>query len=123
MTLQEQYDAAMFEFSRGEYAVAADRLKALLAQDGAYFDAQLALGILRARERFPADFRGWHNPQRIVELRQLGEFAGERFHQPIAEGFGLAGISHNAERQHGDFLFGWYARDPPRGQFPNQDRD
>jgi Flp pilus assembly protein TadD len=45
MTLQDQYDAAMFDFSRGEFAAAVAKLKTVLAQDAGYFDAQLALGM------------------------------------------------------------------------------
>ena len=45
MTLQDQYDAAMFDFSRGEFTAAVAKLKAVLAEDAAYFDAQLALGM------------------------------------------------------------------------------
>src|ERR1039458_10298280 len=33
MTLQEQYDAAMFDFSRGEFAAAVEKLKPVLAED------------------------------------------------------------------------------------------
>jgi len=45
MTLQEQYDVAMFAFSRGDFASAVEQLKQVLARDPAYFDAQLALGM------------------------------------------------------------------------------
>ena len=45
MTLQEQYDDAMFDFSRGEFDRAIARLKAVLASDPTHFDAQLALGM------------------------------------------------------------------------------
>src|SRR5471032_1524921 len=45
MTLQEQYDDAMFAFSRGEFEIAIAKLKAVLAADPAYFDARLALGM------------------------------------------------------------------------------
>jgi tetratricopeptide (TPR) repeat protein len=45
MTLQEQYDDAMFDFSRGDFDGAIARLKAVLAADPAHFDAQLALGM------------------------------------------------------------------------------
>src|SRR5215471_6669472 len=45
MSLQEQYDDAMFEFSTGNYDEAIARLKAVLAEDPAHFDAQLALGM------------------------------------------------------------------------------
>ena len=43
-TLQEQFDDAMFEFSSGNVDGAMVGLKAILAQDSQYFDAQLALG-------------------------------------------------------------------------------
>jgi tetratricopeptide (TPR) repeat protein len=45
MSLQEQYDAAMFDFSRGEFGPAVEKLKQVLVQDEGYFDAQLALGV------------------------------------------------------------------------------
>jgi Flp pilus assembly protein TadD len=45
VTLQEQYDDAMFVFSQGDYDAAIAKLKALLAEDPAHFDAQLALGM------------------------------------------------------------------------------
>ena len=45
MTLQEQYDDAMFDFSRGEFDSAIGKLQAVLAQDAENFDAQLALGM------------------------------------------------------------------------------
>lgn len=45
MTLQEQYDDAMFDFSRGDFEQAVVRLKAVLAVDAGHFDAQLALGM------------------------------------------------------------------------------
>jgi len=45
MVLQEQYDDAMFDFSRGDFDGAIGKLKAVLAADPAHFDAQLALGM------------------------------------------------------------------------------
>ena len=44
MSLQEQFDEAMFEFSTGHGDAAIQRLQAILAEDPDYFDAQLALG-------------------------------------------------------------------------------
>jgi len=44
MSLQEQFDEAMFEFSTGHSEAALERLKRILAEDPDYFDAQLALG-------------------------------------------------------------------------------
>jgi Flp pilus assembly protein TadD len=49
MTLQEQYDDAMLDFSRGEFAAAVAKLRQVLAADATYFDAQLALGMAHYR--------------------------------------------------------------------------
>ena len=43
-SLQDQFDDAMFEFSTGNIDGAIQRLRAILAQDPEYFDAQLSLG-------------------------------------------------------------------------------
>lgn len=50
MTLQEQYDDAMFDFSTGEYDRAIEKLRMILAQDPAHFDAQLSLGMAYYRK-------------------------------------------------------------------------
>ena len=50
MTLQEPYDDAMFDFSRGDYAGAIARLAAVLAAEPGHFDAQLALGMAWYRQ-------------------------------------------------------------------------
>jgi predicted Zn-dependent protease len=44
MTVQEEYDEAMFVFSTGDCDGAIERLKSILARDPAFFDAQLSLG-------------------------------------------------------------------------------
>jgi len=43
--VNEQYDDAMFDFSRGEFDSAIEKLKAVLAREPEHFDAQLALGM------------------------------------------------------------------------------
>ena len=60
MTAQEQFDEAMFDFSRGDFASAVAKMKSVLAAEPEHFDAQLALGMA---------------------LYRLGDFAGA-----IAEG-------------------------------------
>jgi Flp pilus assembly protein TadD len=50
MTLQEQYDDAMFDFSRSDFESAVAKLKAALAADPTCFDAQLALGMAYYRQ-------------------------------------------------------------------------
>ena len=49
MSLQEQFDEAMFEFSTGHGDAAIGRLKAILAEAPDFFDAQLGLGALREK--------------------------------------------------------------------------
>jgi Flp pilus assembly protein TadD len=44
-SLQDRFDDAMFDFSAGDYDGAIARLRALLAEEPAHFDAQLALGM------------------------------------------------------------------------------
>src|SRR5262249_799059 len=58
MTFQEQYDDAMFDFSTGEYDRAIEKLKAILTQDPAHFDAQLSLGMAYYRKGAYAGARG-----------------------------------------------------------------
>ena len=50
MTLHEQYDDAMFDFSTGDYDRAIDKFKAILAEDPKHFDAQLSLGMAYYRK-------------------------------------------------------------------------
>ena len=50
MTLQEQYDDAMFAFSQGDYDAAIAKLKAVLAIEPTHFEAQLALGMSHYRK-------------------------------------------------------------------------
>ncbi len=50
MTLQEQYDDAMFDFSRGDFDGAIVKLKNVLAQEPENFEAQLALGMALYRK-------------------------------------------------------------------------
>lgn len=45
MTLQEQYDEAMFSFSQGDFRSAVEKLEAVLKEDPAHFEARLALGM------------------------------------------------------------------------------
>src|SRR3989442_6428411 len=49
-SLQEQYDEAMLEFSRGEYDGAIAKLKTVLHSEPQHFEAQLALGMAYYRK-------------------------------------------------------------------------
>ncbi len=47
---QHEYDDAMYDFSRGDYATAAAKLEAILKADPTHFDAQLSLGMAYCRQ-------------------------------------------------------------------------
>lgn len=72
MTLQEQYDEAMFDFSRGDFAGAIAKLKVVLDADPTCFDAQLALGMAqyRAGDYASAIIEG-HKAQQLRPHEQL----------------------------------------------------
>jgi Flp pilus assembly protein TadD len=72
MTPQEQYDDAMFAFSRGEFDSAIAKLKAVLAVEPEYFDAQLALGMAfyRKGDYAAAIFEG-HKAEKLRPKEQL----------------------------------------------------
>ncbi len=48
--MTEEYDDAMFDYSRGEFDSAIEKLKVVLAQAPENFDAQLALGMAYYRK-------------------------------------------------------------------------
>ncbi len=48
-SLQDQYDDAMFTFSRGDYAGAIAKFRAILAVEPGHFDAQLSIGMAYCR--------------------------------------------------------------------------
>ena len=72
MTLQEQYDDAMFDFSRGEFDRAITQLTRVLAQDPANFEAQLALGMaFYRRGDLAAAIAEGHKAEKLRPKEQL----------------------------------------------------
>ena len=72
MTPQEQYDDAMFDFSRGEFDGAIAKLKAVLAAEPADFDAQLALGMAYYRKGdYAAAITEGHKAEQLRPKEQL----------------------------------------------------
>ena len=72
MTLQEQYDDAMFDFSRGDFVGAIAKLKSVLVQDAANFEAQLALGMAHYRlGDFKAAIAEGHKAEQLKPKEQL----------------------------------------------------
>ena len=72
MSLQEQYDDAMFDFSRGDYDSAIAKLKEVLAAEPAHFDAQLALGMALYRKGdYAAAIAEGHKAEQLKPDEQL----------------------------------------------------
>src|SRR5471032_3111227 len=72
MTPQEQYDDAMFDFSRGEFDRAIAKLTTVLSIDPAYFDAQLALGMAHYRKGdYAAAIAEGHKAEQLRPKEQL----------------------------------------------------
>jgi Flp pilus assembly protein TadD len=71
-TLQDQYDEAMFEFSKGDYDGAIGKIEAVLAQEPTHFDAQLALGMAYYRKGdYRAAIAAGHKAERLRPHEQL----------------------------------------------------
>jgi Flp pilus assembly protein TadD len=72
MDLQEQYDDAMFDFSRGDFDGAIVKLKNVLTVDAANFDAQLALGMAYYRQGdFTSAIAEGHKAEQLKPKEQL----------------------------------------------------
>jgi tetratricopeptide (TPR) repeat protein len=68
----EQYDDAMFDFSRGEFDRAIEKLRAVLASEPEHFDAQLALGMALYRKGdYPAAIAEGHKAEKLRPREQL----------------------------------------------------
>jgi len=72
VTLQEQYDDAMFDFSRGDFDGAIAKLKSVLSSDPHHFDAQLALGMALYRKGdYAAAIAEGHKAEALRPQEQL----------------------------------------------------
>src|SRR5258705_2396804 len=115
-TLQEQYDDAMFDFSTGDYDSAIAKMSAVLAQDPAHFDAQLALGMAYYRkEDYAAAIAAGHKAEQLKPKEQL-------VHTNLSLFYMKAGDKKTAEH-HGlqARISSWKADMTPPGQKPAGD--
>jgi tetratricopeptide (TPR) repeat protein len=72
MVLQDQYDDAMLDFSRGEFDRAIAKFKAVLDADPANFEAQLALGMAYYRKgEFATAIAEGHKAEALRPNEQL----------------------------------------------------
>ena len=72
MSLQDQYDEAMFEFSQGRFDEAIAGFRAILEQDPENFDAQLSLGMAYYRKGdFANAIAEGHKAEKLKPHEQL----------------------------------------------------
>ena len=70
--LQEQYDDAMFDYSRGDYDSAIGKFSAILAQEATHFDAQLSLAMAYYRKgNFATAIIEGHKAEKLRPNEQL----------------------------------------------------
>src|SRR5258705_1533056 len=71
-TLQEQYDDAMFDFSTGDYDSAIAKMSAVLTEDAAHCEAQLALGMAYYRKgEYQTAIAEGHKAEKLRPKEQL----------------------------------------------------
>src|SRR5713226_576509 len=117
-TLQDQYDDAMFEFSKGDYDSAIGKLRAVLTQEPSHFDAQLALGMAYYRKGdYPAAIEAGHKAERLKPREQL-------VHTNLSLFYMKAGDKKTAEH-HGlqARIASWREDKSPPGTAPAQDQE
>jgi len=72
MGLQEQFDEAMLDFSKGDFDPAIAGFQAILQTDPGHFDAQLALGMALFRKGdIPAAIAEGHKAEHLRPAEQL----------------------------------------------------
>lgn len=114
--LQEQFDEAMFAFSTGDVDATIAGLKAILAQDPQYFDAQLALGgAYYAKGDYAAAIAEGHKAEKMKPHDQL-------VHTSLSRAYMKAGDKKTAEH-HGlqARIASWRTDMKPPGSAPGVD--
>lgn len=71
-SLEAEYDDAMYAFSTGDFAAAAEGLRRVLAQESTHFEAQLALGMVLCRlGDYAGAIREGHRAEQLRPQEQL----------------------------------------------------
>lgn len=118
MSHQEQYDDAMFDFSAGRFDAAAAKLRQILADDPAHFEALLALGMACYRlGDFAAAIAEGHKAEKLRPREQL-------VHTNLSLFYLKAGDKAKAEH-HGlqARIASWRTDQTPPGEQPQSDPD
>src|SRR6478672_12482930 len=118
MSLQDQYDDAMFEFSTGNYDAAIAGLQKILAEDPVHFDAQLALGMAYYRKgNYATAISEGHKAEKLRPHEQL-------VHTNLSLFYMKAGDKRTAEH-HGlqARIASWKADKSVPGQKPASDSE
>ena len=107
MNLQEQYDDAMFDFSRSDFDGAIAKLKSVLVQEPENFEAQLALGMALYRKGdFAAAIAEGHKAEKLRPKEQLVHTNLSLFYMKsgdkvTAEHHGLQAVVRTGAGRHG----------------------
>ena len=118
MNLQERYDEAMFDFSRGDFDSAVAKLKEILGEDPAHFDSQLSLGMAFYRKGdYAAAIAEGHKAEKLKPQEQLA-------HTNLSLFYMKAGDKVKAEH-HGlqARIVSWKTDKTPPGAKPASDPD
>src|SRR5436190_21758032 len=116
--LQEQYDEAMFEFSRADYDSAIARLQSVLELDPDHFDARLALGMAYYRKGdYATAIAEGHRAEKMRPTEQL-------VHTNLSLFYMKSGDKKTAEH-HGlqARIASWKEDKTPPGQKPQGDSE
>ncbi len=113
MALQERYDEAMFSFSRDDYDSAITQLKAILAEDPGYFDAQLSLGMAYYRKgELALALEEGHKAERLKPDEQLAHTNLSLFY--VKTGDKLKAEEHGLKAR----IASWKGAGPAAGSAP-----
>lgn len=86
MSLQEQYDDAMFDFSTGQFDRAIAKFEEILRQDPGNFDAQLSLGMAFYRKGdFARAIAEGHKAEQLKPNEQLAHTNLSLFYQKAGD--------------------------------------
>ncbi len=83
---QEDYDDAIFDFSRGDYPAAIEKFKAILDRDPGFFDAQLSIGMAYYRmEDYATAVAEGKKAEKMRPLDQLVHTNLSLFHMKLGD--------------------------------------